>query len=353
MITSLTSTWRAPQRSILEWRDHMLTMLFGTWLLVGLFIDGWAHTNLETLETFFTPWHALFYSGFTATAAWIVYCVQRVGAVPHGYRAAVAGLVAFALGGVGDMTWHMVFGIEKDVDALLSPTHLVLFASLALILSSPFQSAWSTLAARPTMRSFLPALISVSLVVALCLFFLLYLTPFNNFDALSERDRFIARMSDARVAQGYRDLSIRAGLGGFYVTSMVLVAPLLLILRRWQPPFGTSIVLFGVSTALLSALEEFKLAPLIPAAFAAGLVSDLLIRSLRPSPVRVRVHTLFAMLVPISLWTAYFTTVVFVWGTWWTVNLVGGVLVMSALAGGGLAMLMATAPVVTAEGGIG
>jgi hypothetical protein len=247
------------------------------------------------------------------------------------------------------MTWHLAFGIEKDVDALLSPTHLVLFASLVLILSSPFQSAWTTLDTRPTMRSFLPALLSLSLVIGLCLFFLLYLTPFNNFDALSERDRFVARVSGADVAQGYRDLSIRAGLGSFYVTSLVLVAPLLLILRRWQPPFGASMLLFGLSAALLSALEEFKLAPLIPAAIAAGLVSDALIQWLRPSPAQVQAYTLFAALVPVALWSAYFATVVVVWGTWWTVNLVGGVLVMSALACCGLSILMTATPATTAE----
>ena len=27
-----------------------------------LFVDGWAHNNLDQIETFFTPWHALFYS---------------------------------------------------------------------------------------------------------------------------------------------------------------------------------------------------------------------------------------------------------------------------------------------------
>jgi hypothetical protein len=50
----------------------MLTMLFGTWLLIGLFVDGWARTNLESLEsleTLSTPLHVDFYSGFEATAA--------------------------------------------------------------------------------------------------------------------------------------------------------------------------------------------------------------------------------------------------------------------------------------------
>src|SRR2546429_3689961 len=38
------------------------------WWMVGLFVDGWAHSNLARLETFFTPWHALLYSGFAAVA---------------------------------------------------------------------------------------------------------------------------------------------------------------------------------------------------------------------------------------------------------------------------------------------
>src|SRR4051794_28634008 len=38
------------------------------WWMGGLFIDGWAHSNIPQLETFFTPWHAIFYSGFLAVA---------------------------------------------------------------------------------------------------------------------------------------------------------------------------------------------------------------------------------------------------------------------------------------------
>lgn len=37
--------------------------------MAGVFIDGFAHSNLRnTIEDFFTPWHAILYSGFTATA---------------------------------------------------------------------------------------------------------------------------------------------------------------------------------------------------------------------------------------------------------------------------------------------
>jgi hypothetical protein len=36
-----------------------------------MFLDAWAHNNLAQLETFFTPWHAVLYSGFVALAGWM------------------------------------------------------------------------------------------------------------------------------------------------------------------------------------------------------------------------------------------------------------------------------------------
>ena len=109
-----------------SWWVDAVTMLLGTWLLVGLVVDGWAHNNLQALETFFTPWHALFYSGFVATAAWVLATAARarqpsrsgLAAFPAGYGLAVVGVVVFGVGGAGDMTWHSIFGIEQDVEAL-------------------------------------------------------------------------------------------------------------------------------------------------------------------------------------------------------------------------------------------
>ena len=36
----------------------MVTELLGLWLLLAVFLDGWAHLNVPGLETFFTPLHA-------------------------------------------------------------------------------------------------------------------------------------------------------------------------------------------------------------------------------------------------------------------------------------------------------
>jgi len=47
-------------------------------------------------------------------------------ALPAGYGLSLLGVLIFAAGGIGDMIWHVLFGIEADVEALLSPTHLLL-----------------------------------------------------------------------------------------------------------------------------------------------------------------------------------------------------------------------------------
>jgi hypothetical protein len=41
---------------------------FGAWLTGGLYLDGWAHIHNPALETFFTPWHGVLYSGYLMMA---------------------------------------------------------------------------------------------------------------------------------------------------------------------------------------------------------------------------------------------------------------------------------------------
>lgn len=50
--------------------EDLITSAAGTWLILALFSDGWAHFNVPELEGFFTPWHGALYSGFAATALW-------------------------------------------------------------------------------------------------------------------------------------------------------------------------------------------------------------------------------------------------------------------------------------------
>jgi hypothetical protein len=116
----------------------------------GLFLDGWAHTHGRVDQSFFTPWHAVFYAGYAVTPSALVASLLRnhargcpwQRALPVGYGLSVLGALIFAVGGVTDLIWHTIFGIEAGVEALLSPTHLVLALGLGLIASGPVRSVW-------------------------------------------------------------------------------------------------------------------------------------------------------------------------------------------------------------------
>src|SRR5439155_3988505 len=121
-------------------RDQLAFVVFGTWLVTGLFVDGWAH-NHQKPETFFTPWHAVLYSGFGAAVLWgVIDGRRRPWSPPAGQRLTNVGAVLFGIGGAADMVWHQVFGIEVNLAALLSPTHLLLMTGGILAASGPFRA---------------------------------------------------------------------------------------------------------------------------------------------------------------------------------------------------------------------
>src|SRR5690349_306769 len=43
-----------------------LMMVLCCWFVGGLYLDGWAHDHGMVDKTFFTPWHAVLYSGYFA-----------------------------------------------------------------------------------------------------------------------------------------------------------------------------------------------------------------------------------------------------------------------------------------------
>ena len=125
-------------------------VILSAWLVGGAFVDGWAHTHGKVDTTFFTPWHVAFYTGFLAVAGALVgalvYRVARRGtwrqALPPGYNLSLLGTVIFGCGGAGDLLWHTLFGIERDVETLFSPTHMMLACGVWLMVGGPFRAAW-------------------------------------------------------------------------------------------------------------------------------------------------------------------------------------------------------------------
>ena len=142
-------------------------------MVLGFFSDLWAHSH-GRVETFFTVWHLALYS-----AAGLVFLIlaitwaraRRSGAaitdaLPRGYGASFVGSMLFLVGGLLDMLWHLTFGIEANVSALFSPTHILLFAAGLLMVSGPLRAAWARHDGdEMPWRARLPMVVSLALVL--------------------------------------------------------------------------------------------------------------------------------------------------------------------------------------------
>ena len=305
-------------------RYDWLVVAASAWLLGGLYWDGWAH-GYSLPDSFFTIWHAGFYSGFLACAAVLlgpaVTRAATIGwraALPAGYAWSAIGVLVFAFGGVFDLLWHTVFGIETNLDALFSPSHLVLGTGIVLIVSGPLRAAWAR------RESGMPAVLSLVMVLSTFTFFSLFAGPYST-------------VLGANPRPAGTDNVIARSLLGMYLFSGLVVGSALVALRRGTLPVGAMTALLGLN-AIAMILMRGHAALAVQVAFAlvaiaAGIVGDVLLWRLRPSPDRVLAVRVFAFSVPAVYFALYFAAVVFLAGTWWSVHLLTGSIVLAGVVG--------------------
>jgi hypothetical protein len=339
----------------LSWRADLATCLLSTWLVAGVFVDGWAHNTRPNLETFFTPWHALFYSGFAATAVWIGSTLRegiRSGlglrrAAPAGYGWAAAGLVLFATSGVGDLTWHQLFGIEQDTAALLSPTHLGLLCGSLLIVTAPWRSARADpeLSHRPALGRLFPAALSVGLAGSAVAFMLQEWHPIKeNLISAGAHHDLVASYA-GRLGE-VSNLQIRTGVASFVLATMFLFGPLLLLLRSWALPRGAAFLVLGLQCVLMQSQTGFNDSGLALLGVVGAVAVEVLLLVVRPSPDDLGRLRIFFLLAPTVFWGVYVLGILAADGhLGWKAELWGGSLVWSGLTMLGLATLASLATV--------
>jgi hypothetical protein len=305
----------------------------GAWLIGGLYLDGWAHIHMPALETFFTPWHAVLYSGYLAGAAVLVVTfvrnrrrgARRAHALPPGYRLSLIGAFIFFFGGVADMLWHVLLGIEKGVEGLISPSHLVLAFGGGLMVTGPLRAGL----ARP--RGTEGRWLARMALVASMTTFLSLLTFFTEYASPYEATWI------GPVGSAGREALVARGMAGFLVQPAVLMGLLLYVLRRRSLPPGALTVLLTVNVALMTVIHDKFLdtgpTPLIGAAFLAGLIGDVLLWRLRPSPDRPLAFRAVAFAVPAIQYLLYVLTVMLWARVVWSVHLWTGAVVIAGGVG--------------------
>jgi hypothetical protein len=256
-------------------RENLVTLLGGMWLTVGVGIDGYAHANIidTATEDFFTPWHAIFYAGFIFTAGWITKVLYRrrsAGSIrswiPDGYGWAVVGVGTFAIGGIGDGIWHTIFGVEVGIDALLSPTHLLLVFGMVLILAAPLQVAART--GGPVWV----AVGSMTILSILVAFVTTFARPLSSAWVLTVP--FDPRAGDS-------DRFVSTTVAGIVVTTLIMAVSALYLIQRFDRlPFGTFTVLWGVPAFCEAVALSSTATAATVAGVTGGLTVDVLLRVL-------------------------------------------------------------------------
>ena len=319
-----------PQKSL---KFDRLMVILVCWFVGGLFIDGWAHNHGLVDKTFFTPWHALLYSGYAANAAVLLVTVLRnhlrgqpwSEAIPDGYQLALLGVPIFAIAGVGDLVWHTLFGFEVGIEPLLSPTHLLLAFSGFLIMSGPLRAALRRPlpAEKQTWATLLPAILSMTAVFSVFTFFTSFVNP------------FVQTWTLQATYDGGKEL----GAGSILLLAAIQMGFVLVALRRWRLPLGTLTFVFTVNVALMGVFKDNY--PLIPSATVAGLIADILLWWSQPSLARLDALRFFAFSVPVAFFLCYFIPIILTVGITWKIHLWLGSCIMAGLVGLGLSYVMA------------
>lgn len=278
--------------------DYILLFL-GLWCMSGLLIDVWAHTNGEVDDSFFTKWHAIWYSGATAYSGFIIFALWRLADappsltptgiwnfatnVPKGYGAPVAGIVIFGISGFADMIWHTLFGLEGGLDILLSPSHLGLLVGLILTVMAPIFSGWyNPLSGTEGLSS---QLILIFGLAAAWVPILLITGEWDIFQLSVTEFCYAGCDIYAGVGFGNYQDSLAIGVIASIVPTTIAVGLILTFARRWIPAKGSMTILFlfwGVSNFAMEGLDiTFIYYGLIIGLFT-EILSHLYLRNSRP-----------------------------------------------------------------------
>lgn len=314
-------------------RFDLTVALLSLWFLVGLFVDGYAHNHGAVDDTFFTPYHALLYSGILAAGVFLgVQHYRNVGkgyaftrALPYGYALSLVGVALFFVGGGFDFVWHSLFGFEANISTLLSPAHLLLATSGFLILSGPLRAAWRRTGVEPTWKHLLPVVLVLLTIVSLLTFFMQFANSFSH----------AWHFTPSAPGRNSWQMDV-VGISDVLFTAAITMGVLLFALRRWKLPPGAVTLILTVNAAGMMLIQWKNMQYfwyVIIAPLAGGIIGDGLLFLLKPSRTNPFALRLFAFAVPFAVYIIYFVLLISQQGIWWEIHKWLGVTFFAGVVG--------------------
>lgn len=341
-----SETSRFSLRRLGEWLEgHRLDAVFAVlilWLHAGVTYDFRQHAaGLDFAEEgFLTVPHAIFYTAFVVIAVTLLAVIVSnralgdswIESVPTGYRFALLGVLLFGLGGPLDFLWHSTFGFEEGVEALTSPTHLLLVVGGALFVTGPLRAAWAR-GLPESLPGQLPAIVASGLLLNVAAIFSGYGNPIlvPNAAAGSVGGTIIRRSAGSTAGADGLGVTVAHGASGMLIFAALIVGLAVTLARRFRLAPGAFTLIYaitGVSVAYTGGTEAF-----VPAMVVLGLLADALYHVLRPDPTRAVRFRAFAAAIPATFAALYFATVHLVWGIAWSTHVWAGLVAAVAIVG--------------------
>ena len=329
---SAAAAWSVPVDPRVQWGMALVCAIF----IAGTALDGWAHNHYgSTVDSFLTPWHAVLYTGLAAVTGYVAAVALRARrpgvywwkTLPAGYRLPVAGIALFSAGGALDFAWHAAFGFEVDVEALISPAHLLLAVAGALIVCAPLAAAWQASGrGLDTWRVAGPALLSAAYLYSTLTFFSQYGHPLVDPWAAPSH-----AIGEQTINGEQRYVAQMFGVTSVLLQALLLAGLALLLTLRWTLPFGAFTLILALNALLMTPMKDHVALAIAPAV--TGLLADTLVRWLRPSAARPLAMRMFAAAVPLAYFALYFMALAALEGVWWSLHVWAGAIALAGTAG--------------------
>ncbi|CAN5202959.1 hypothetical protein BH11ACT6_BH11ACT6_03200 [soil metagenome] len=324
-------------------RERWTLVVSSLWLVIGLQLDAYAHATTPDLETFWTPWHAVLYSGIAACGFVLLWLLRSrlpkvityhglLRETPAALRLPVVGMAMLLVGGGIDTLWHNLFGIEKELEIFTSPSHYLIIGGMVLVAIGPALM----LADSPVRRlgGGDAALVTISALLAVL--------PLHIYS------RHASVLGEPQLGTGDNPMDVWSldgqMLHGYFGSTVLLLLPILLISRRWGLPLGMPMLLMALQAALVWLMfgdpgDEWLFITVALASAAVELLSRLLLHRLPGLSVDAR-WMLLGFSAPILLWGAVFAVGEATVGVGWGLHVMSGILTFAALTGLGTAFVV-------------
>jgi hypothetical protein len=312
-------------------------LVASAWLVMGLQLDAYAHATTPELETFWTPWHAVLYSGIAASGLTLVWLLRSrlpaiptyasVVALPNALRVPILGMAFLLVGGGVDTLWHNVFGIEQGLEIFVSPSHELIILGMVLVAAGPALMLGDRLSA----PDYALATISALLAALPLHIYSLHASVLGIYPLGTGEVPARIFGHDAQLMHGY------------LFTTVLLLTPIVLLGRRWRLPIGVPALLVAVPAVamhLMFRTGDPWWPALTIAAAAAGTEAVLRAGALLVKLPRWGAWLVLGLLAPVLLWGTLFLVGDARADIGWNVHVVSGLLTLTALTGAGTVLVV-------------